>query len=639
MPLDQTSLARGAPRSRKLRSLWVLVVGACLALGLAGAAWLDLGDPGVAALDRQTAEARSIGELSQARWKERLRRESPVAEALATLAVEAPEEMFAASPLVSATQEDELDALRLVGALGAPDLNSARTSLAPVLARAEARSGEALLTLCRIADGMSGPGQAASELLEYGSQIPWSAAIDGTSGRLLAVLSAASALSPEARSQASEEIIAALLQRQVALPPPIDRVEVSALGWSVHLDPWWRVLAQRLAADLGGQESASGTRWSDAMMEPTRTAKALHAFGAEIAGAPETGLWRLAAAGNDLFTAARWTTDGGIELALHSKAQIETAVSALATPSNGLAPVAFVGPGDPTAVFDAGELVGSAIRCIVTHPNPDAAAASERRKLRYLRFGLFALAGLVLLATVAAARLIDRTARLQELRATFVASVSHDLRTPLASIGLMAENLCSGFAQGREELYAQTIQRETSRLKRLVDDLLDFGRLERGLMPNVVRESVDIEAWLSEAAAAERARCGSAGCALSLELGPDLGIAELDTAALERGIANLVDNALKHGEARSIRIRALRTSAELLTIEIEDSGRGLGAGAVHEHLFRAFERQSEQEGTGLGLTIVRAIAEAHGGRATLERGPDGRGALARMEIKVSTTAA
>ncbi|MFT7077857.1 MAG: signal transduction histidine kinase [Planctomycetota bacterium] len=196
----------------------------------------------------------------------------------------------------------------------------------------------------------------------------------------------------------------------------------------------------------------------------------------------------------------------------------------------------------------------------------------------------------------------------------------------------MAENLSSGYAKGREERYVGSIQREVGRLSRLVDDLLDFGRIERGLLPNLQRRPMVIAEWLDGFAARERARCAAASCAFSWELEGDAGSAWLDSDALERAVGNLVDNALRHGGAEAIRLRVRRDQDALLTLEVLDSGTGLQHGAVHEHLFRPFERGHGGEGTGLGLSIVRAIAEAHGGRAELATGEGGRGVCARILV-------
>ncbi|MCP5021976.1 MAG: HAMP domain-containing histidine kinase, partial [bacterium] len=173
----------------------------------------------------------------------------------------------------------------------------------------------------------------------------------------------------------------------------------------------------------------------------------------------------------------------------------------------------------------------------------------------------------------------------------------------------------------------------------MVDGLLDFGRIERDLLPNVSRMEVEVDPWLDQFEARERARCAAAGCALSVERGGPLGSAHLDVGALERALSNLVDNALKHAHSDAIRLRTQIEVQGILTFEVQDAGRGLPRGTVHESLFQPFRRKGEAGGTGLGLTIVRAIAKAHGGSASLAAGPNGNGVCATLRIKTTEDSA
>ena len=238
--------------------------------------------------------------------------------------------------------------------------------------------------------------------------------------------------------------------------------------------------------------------------------------------------------------------------------------------------------------------------------------------------------------------MLFRSDRIAALRSTFVASVSHDLRTPIASIGLMAETLREGHARGREGHYARSIEQEAGRLRRIVDDLLDFGRLERGLPVRLSKREVDVPQWLEAFAARERERCQTFGSAtLALETVSLPGTARLDVEAVERALSNLIDNALKHSgtDRITLAVRGSGADGNELAFEVADTGTGLAKGTLHEDLFEPFARDSATSGTGLGLSIVRAIAVAHGGDATLSPGPAGRGLVARVTVRTTADAA
>ncbi|MEM8713820.1 MAG: HAMP domain-containing sensor histidine kinase, partial [Planctomycetota bacterium] len=486
--------------------------------------------------------------------------------------------------------------------------------------------------------------------------VPWNARASDpateTSARLLALLSAAPDLEPEERMKLATSLESALVAGAVALPAPADTVSVasreSGPRFAFDEDPWWRALRERVEQLLppGGQEASM--RWARAFRVDERRQLALdrmvrNVFEGAAVTDPDPGPksvrgWTLVQITDDAWLARRASADEArsLKAALHSRADLQAMTRQLAAVTNDLVPHAFRDGEAPTkteVIADAGPLAGTDLRLAICHPDPEQLAEAARRRLTHLRLGLFALAALILAITALAARLIQRARSLQNLRTTFVASVSHDLRTPLASIGLMAENLRAGYAKGREPHYGHKIERETHRLRRLIDDLLDFGRIERGLSPNVRRRDVEVAPWMEAFSARERDRCAAKGCALSTTLGPALGSASLDAEALERAVSNLIDNALKHGGAEAIHLIVERSDGNTaLHISVEDRGRGLPAGSVSERLFEPFERHSDVSGTGLGLTIVRAIAEAHGGRASLGAGTGGRGTRAVLTL-------
>jgi signal transduction histidine kinase len=290
-------------------------------------------------------------------------------------------------------------------------------------------------------------------------------------------------------------------------------------------------------------------------------------------------------------------------------------------------------------------LGSSGLVYVVTSSSLDAELTRERRRLFAVRGGLVGL-GLLIAATAAlASRALAREQRLGELRSTFVASVSHDLRTPLASILLLVDNLQHGriATEVARERYYGSLRQETERLRRMVEDLLDASRVERGQGPRVARAATDTATFFAELERAfvERAALVDARVAVTREALP--AVLHIDADAVRRAAWNLFENALRHGKhpgaAADVRV-LVRSESGALTIEVADSGPGVPA-RHREAIFAPFERLvdrgarsdiADDTGTGLGLAIVRAIARAHGGDARLIDTADAAGACFRITI-------
>jgi signal transduction histidine kinase len=239
-------------------------------------------------------------------------------------------------------------------------------------------------------------------------------------------------------------------------------------------------------------------------------------------------------------------------------------------------------------------------------------------------------------AGIATWRALRRERTLSEMRSAFVANVSHELRTPLSSILLMAENLEDGRVRG-DALpgYHASIRREAGRLRRLVDDVLDFSRIERGKSIEVRAEDTALAGWIADlrselSAWAERARVD-----LSIAVEPLPEHAAIDGESLRRAVLNLLDNALRHARSREIRFAARAEEGELVLV-VADRGRGI-PNARREDVFRPFVRLDEvgAPGAGLGLAIVREIARAHGGDARALEPNDGEGAVIEIRIPLA----
>lgn len=277
--------------------------------------------------------------------------------------------------------------------------------------------------------------------------------------------------------------------------------------------------------------------------------------------------------------------------------------------------------------LSAGELLGDSF------PNLRVQWSSQRTSepgLRVTPSLYVAGIGLVLLATMFAAYLlfrdIHRSVRLSELRSNFVASVSHELKTPLTVIRMYAEMLAIG--QCRDSTSAQdyhhTILNESERLAQLVQNILDFSKAERGeetysLQPTHIAEVAR--------AAARAVQYGIArqGFELAIVIDDALPTIQADGAALEQAIVNLLTNAIKYsGASRQIELRLESRESEI-AIAVTDWGIGILTDE-QARIFESFYRVKSAEtkmitGTGLGLTLVQRIVNGHGGKVSVSSAP------------------
>ena len=212
--------------------------------------------------------------------------------------------------------------------------------------------------------------------------------------------------------------------------------------------------------------------------------------------------------------------------------------------------------------------------------------------------------------------------RLEQVRRDFVANVSHELRTPLTIVGGYAETLVDDgdMPVVSRQTFLQTILSNTRRMQRIVDDLLDLSRIESGgWRPNPVW--CRIPDVVADVMLAVKAAAQPKDIVVRADIAPDAERVFADPTALRQVLGNLVENAVRHTAAGTVKVVS-RREGETLTLSVSDTGIGIAA----EHLPRIFERfyrvdparSREQGGTGLGLAIVRHLVEAHGGQVTAE---------------------
>ena len=251
--------------------------------------------------------------------------------------------------------------------------------------------------------------------------------------------------------------------------------------------------------------------------------------------------------------------------------------------------------------------------------NPEE-SASDRRHRMEAAVGQTALA-LERALLAEQARKAQMEAESERMRSALLSSVSHDFRTPLASIVGASSAIASG-GLGPEEVreLAQSVYDESLRLSRFVANLLDMTRLESGsVAPN--REVQPIEEVIGPAL--ERVKPRLSGREITVDLPESLPMVAIDARLMEQLFVNLLENVARHTpEGSPIDIRATADGGTL-RVAVEDRGPGLPAGA-EERVFEKFYRASDRtEGAGLGLAICHAIAAAHQGAITASNRPGG----------------
>jgi signal transduction histidine kinase len=227
---------------------------------------------------------------------------------------------------------------------------------------------------------------------------------------------------------------------------------------------------------------------------------------------------------------------------------------------------------------------------------------------------------------VATYRLQRRESEIARLKSDFVANVSHDLKTPLSLIRMFAETLEMDRVpdEARRREYYAVLTRESERLTRLIDNVLDFSRIESG------RQRYDIapgpvEPVVQEVLESFRHPLHQQGFALEVSIAPDLPDVPLDAEALKQALANLLDNAMKYSaDRRKIAVTA-RREGDGVAVEVADAGIGIPI-TERERIFEKFYRVGRSEtqgrrGSGVGLALVKHIVKAHGGRVTVDGGP------------------
>jgi signal transduction histidine kinase len=253
----------------------------------------------------------------------------------------------------------------------------------------------------------------------------------------------------------------------------------------------------------------------------------------------------------------------------------------------------------------------------------DTGALYARQRIRTLWFG--GLIGVsvasVLLGLFVARRAFHRQRELSEMKTNFVSSVSHELRAPIASVRLMAEELEDIENPQKNREYKRFIVQECGRLSGLIENVLDFARHEQG-RKEYEFESTDLEALVRETTRLMRAYAADKNIAVQTVILGEAAPVEADGRAIQQVLVNLIDNAIKHSPPNAEIEAGLEFAAERVRLWVQDHGEGIPP-EDHARIFERFYRRGSEmrrktQGVGLGLAIVKYVTEAHGGTVTVD---------------------
>jgi two-component system sensor histidine kinase BaeS len=226
----------------------------------------------------------------------------------------------------------------------------------------------------------------------------------------------------------------------------------------------------------------------------------------------------------------------------------------------------------------------------------------------------------------------EMAARLEAEDATrrrLLADVSHELRTPLAVIQGNLEALLDG-VYPPDEVHIGPILDEVRVMERLVDDLRTLSLAEAGALP-LHREPTDPAVLLEDVAAAHRARADAGSIAIKVAISGTPPTIDVDPVRIRQVVSNLVDNAIRAMTSGGTITLSAAAANGSLAIEVADDGPGIPPELLGS-VFDRFAKSAESRGSGLGLSIARAIVAAHGGTITAESPPDGRGTRMRITL-------
>ena len=285
-------------------------------------------------------------------------------------------------------------------------------------------------------------------------------------------------------------------------------------------------------------------------------------------------------------------------------------------------------PDDPDVSYLAASETGLPWPLAIDALNPAIEQAGIRQRQWIWALGLVTFAVLACSGSWIVGRAVSRELAVARLQSDFVAAVSHEFRTPLTTMAQLTEMLLDDRVPdaARQRRYFVALGRQTERLRRLVEGLLDFGRMEAGRSPYVQR-AIEMTPWVKSVVEQFQQDAASRGHHVHLN-GPAGGgiLIDGDSEALGNALWNVLDNAAKYSPGAADVWVDLHLSDNAVAIEVRDAGVGI---APHEQraIFGKFVRGARAKadkiaGTGLGLAIVDHVVQAHGGTTTVRSALD-----------------
>jgi signal transduction histidine kinase len=251
------------------------------------------------------------------------------------------------------------------------------------------------------------------------------------------------------------------------------------------------------------------------------------------------------------------------------------------------------------------------------------------------------LAGILIFGLTLTIRIVTNEFELGRMKSDFVSTVSHEFKSPLTSIRQLSEMLQAGRvpSQERRQRYYNVLLEQSERLSLLVDNILDFATMEEGKRAFEF-ELVDMAVLLEELVSTIQQQVHHEEFAVEAEIDTPLPSIQVDRAAITQAITNLIDNAIKYsGESKKVCVRAF-SEDRYLVIAVQDFGIGVKPEEI-EKVFERFYRGGDEltrtvKGSGLGLTLVRQIVEAHHGSVHVESEP-GLGSTFSIRLPLQST--
>jgi len=271
----------------------------------------------------------------------------------------------------------------------------------------------------------------------------------------------------------------------------------------------------------------------------------------------------------------------------------------------------------------------------------ESSAGDSAERVRATRRLVFAaaLGGVVLLvcaACYAIARGVLREAAAGRLQSDFVSAVSHEFRTPLTTLRQLTELLAHGRVpdERRRQQYFDVLQKETSRLHQLVEDLLDFGRMDAGRR-HYQLEPVDLSALVRDGVQEYCREATANGHRVEMSAEPSALIVNADREAMRRVVRNLLENAVKYSPDSPVVWVETAGTSDSAVLRVRDDGIGIPVDE-HARIFEKFvrgegARRACIEGTGIGLAMVKEIVEVHRGNVHVSSEP-GRGSTFEIRL-------